>query len=351
MAKRRVTMQDVADACGVSKVTVSLALKGKQWRMSKQTYERVIKAAKSMGYEHDAQLSKLASYLVDQKRGKHVRGELAYLMTVHKGVRDLGRNYYFYELIKPVARDYGYRLEIYEYSEDSELGMSHNRIDRIWKTKGVQGVFVAPPYGRVLPKFNWKNYAWIAFGESLKDPSLHRIDSDFRHATLECFKQLYALGYKRIGLICTMGYERAMQFLIRSAHDAFHLMYPDAEVLSIMDADLSPSFEAKVGPIKEWIMRERPDAIISYESTYADLIQMGYKVPHDFAFATWLMEYKSKREVSGVVRAEHALAKTSVELLLSQIEHGAFGVPEAAIRTRIEGQWLPRKTTRKRPKP
>lgn len=63
MPPERVTLQQIADRCGVSRNTVSLALRGARNRMKPETFERIQQVSREMGYVKDAQLSTLTRYL------------------------------------------------------------------------------------------------------------------------------------------------------------------------------------------------------------------------------------------------------------------------------------------------
>ena len=61
MPKRRTTSQDIADHVGVSRTTVSFVLSGnKQVNISEETRQRVLDAARELGYVPDAAAQALA---------------------------------------------------------------------------------------------------------------------------------------------------------------------------------------------------------------------------------------------------------------------------------------------------
>lgn len=73
LRSKAVTLQDIADQCGVSKVTVSLALRHDP-RISKATTERILAAAEHMGYSSAHHIS--ARRLALQKQGRHLVNNL-----------------------------------------------------------------------------------------------------------------------------------------------------------------------------------------------------------------------------------------------------------------------------------
>ncbi|HEX2950701.1 MAG TPA: LacI family DNA-binding transcriptional regulator, partial [Armatimonadota bacterium] len=66
---KRITMKDIADRCGVTHVTVSLALRGNP-HISKETTEKILAMAKELGYDPSLQAS--ARRLALSRHGKTI---------------------------------------------------------------------------------------------------------------------------------------------------------------------------------------------------------------------------------------------------------------------------------------
>lgn len=259
---------------------------------------------------------------------------------------DLGRNSYFCKLLEAAAPAFGYRVVPYEWSSYEGFGSSPKQLERIWDARGVKGLLIGPQTTPVPPALQWDKYACIAIGDSLQSPELHRVDSDFRQATLDCCLKLHQKGYKRIGLIALWGYDRAMRFSIRGGYEAFHYQVRNATRLEIMGEDLNDQQDHYEQDLRRWISEHSPDVIISDLGMYHTLRSFGFSFPRDMAFASWLLDSRENQpDVSGILRAESVLANTCVELLLSQIHHGFRGVPSAPIQTKIEGTWTEGRTT------
>ncbi|HEX2950121.1 MAG TPA: LacI family DNA-binding transcriptional regulator, partial [Armatimonadota bacterium] len=69
MTKKHVTMKDIAERCGVTHVTVSLALRDNP-RISKATAKKIHAVAKEMGYDPSFQVS--ARRLALSRHGKAI---------------------------------------------------------------------------------------------------------------------------------------------------------------------------------------------------------------------------------------------------------------------------------------
>lgn len=82
MVSRKITMQDIADKLGVSKVTVSKALKGHE-DISESMKEKIIETAKEMGYVYNSV-------------GKMLRENLTYSIGVISSDKFYGKGDHFY---------------------------------------------------------------------------------------------------------------------------------------------------------------------------------------------------------------------------------------------------------------
>jgi LacI family transcriptional regulator len=87
---RPVTLKDIADRCGVTKMTVSRALRGDTANTSEATIELVQRVARDMGYDpsHHAAARRLAL----SKTGQQVLNRVIGLLFFHKGF--VGTNYF-----------------------------------------------------------------------------------------------------------------------------------------------------------------------------------------------------------------------------------------------------------------
>jgi len=85
----QVTLDDIAEACGVSRMTVSYALRGQRQFVSESNIERISKAARQMGY--DSAHAHAARSLRYKKQGTNVA---SYVVAVFFPVQLLETHYY-----------------------------------------------------------------------------------------------------------------------------------------------------------------------------------------------------------------------------------------------------------------
>jgi DNA-binding LacI/PurR family transcriptional regulator len=193
MAKKRVTSKMVAERAGVSQTTVSFVLnKVEGQNISPATTNRVLKAARDLGYVPDAAARMLA-------RG--VSDNVALVLTrPHDAV--LSDEYVSYILtgIAKVFRKEAYRILVEFVDEDNQastyLNLAHG--------KEAVGLFVIPynPSQKdvaTMVKLSEEDFPIITFGhldERIKSVSVRDLDGVW-----DALSHLYNLGHRAIGAI------------------------------------------------------------------------------------------------------------------------------------------------------
>lgn len=342
---KRVSMQTLAEACGVSRMAVSLALRG-QHGISDRLRVRIQKKAQEMGYRYDANLSKLTSYLAERNRKQVTRGEIPFVITVHPDVGNLEGHAMWMPYLQKTAEHNGYRLERYDYDNTPT---NRRRLERIWRSRGVQGIIFSHLYMPTHPpKLTWKDFSWVAIGRNFRNPTLNRVDLDHRRAIHECAKHLHQLGYQRIGFIIPRSYDKALDFIATGAARGYQSCIPKDRRVPLFETDRigNPKLTHKL--LQDWITKYQPDAILTGgHETYYHLQELGYKFPRDLAYACWQLNDINPDGISGINPGYQAFGKATVELLLSQILHNVKGVPSHPGLTLVSGEWNPGATVRK----
>ncbi len=79
----------------------------------------------------------------------------------------------------------------------------------------------------------------------------------------------------------------------------------------------------------EWVKLHRPDAIISYEGIANWLEELGYRIPSDIGFATFMGKpEEGVRDFSGIDENPRQTGAAVVDLLVGMMQRGERGVPE-----------------------
>ncbi len=220
MAKRRVTSRDVAKKAGVSRTTVSFVLNEVEGvRISNETRQRVLAAAKDLGYVPDATAQALVSRrtriigLVFSRNYHHHLTSDAFLLQVVDGLLD-------------VVRQHGIRL-ILDSVENLNQKDAYLSLAR---AKRIDGIIISLPRtdDQELHALAEEGFPAVLIGR-LPTERICSVDVDNRVAAQLAVNHLLSQGHTRIGCITNSppsffsGYDRLCGY--RDALEAAGISY------------------------------------------------------------------------------------------------------------------------------
>ncbi len=335
MNKKRITYSDIADALGVSKMTVSYALRNDP-RISEAMRLRVQQKAEEMGYTPDPMLSALSSYR-HSRHEKKANAVLAWLnFQRHPGKqREQGVFNLYWKGAREAAEKLGFHLEEFQRSE-----ISLQRMHTIFKARGIRGLILSPtpqfeePSANELGHFPWKDYSMVRFGESLRALNVNFVSSAQVTNTILAFEQVQQRGYRRIGFagqylrhrLFSAGYLWAQQALPRS-RQLKPLFLPDED-----------SFQ-RLETIRRWIERQKPDAIIcSAPHMFQSLEKLDCRIPDDIGLVS--MSRHDNPIDAGINQNAEEIGRTAILSLVSQLNENNYGIPATPKEILVEGRWV-----------
>jgi LacI family transcriptional regulator len=332
---RPVNLSDIAEAVGVSMMTVSLALRDHS-RISEKTKKLVREKAEELGYVRDPELSRLMAYIRNRKAIKF-QANLGFLHCLDKPLSKQANRYVYqlYDAAREQAAELGYSLNVIWLTEK---GMTTRRVSQILDTRNIQGVLIAP-----LPRdlgfqpaerMDASKVSGVTVGYSVSNPRYSRITVNHYQAINLAMDNLWEMGYRRIGLAIEETASARVRDLwlagfVAWQYTHFHLMR------------VSPLFIQKdwKQEMKDWMDDLKPDVVMTQsEQTQSTLIELGYKVPADVGVA-YLNANFQKGNVSGIVQDIHAEGQLAIDYLVSQILSRRTGVPENNVTIMDKGSW------------
>ncbi|HEY8966041.1 MAG TPA: LacI family DNA-binding transcriptional regulator, partial [Candidatus Methylacidiphilales bacterium] len=193
---RKPSMADIAKAVGLSKNTVSLALRNSP-QIPAATRERIAKAARRLGYRKNPTVSHLMAVLRSD-RSPRFQANLA-VINAHQD-RDAFRSHptipTYLEGCRRRARDLGYGIESF-WLHDPEL--DGPRLLRILRARGIRGIVIIGLMRenrlpeRFLPV--WEAFPTAVTGVRTVSPSLPFACTDHHALALAAFEQALRAGY------------------------------------------------------------------------------------------------------------------------------------------------------------
>ncbi|MGC9452783.1 MAG: LacI family DNA-binding transcriptional regulator [Oceanipulchritudo sp.] len=336
-----VPLRQIAEICGISRTTISRALRGDP-RVAKATLTSVRKAARELGYRPNPQLEKLMTEIKQSQRHRFVGniGVLWDLATIsfHKDEKE------FNKLMIHGAHDRAIELG---YSIDpinmKERGMTPARLDRIIYSRGILGILI-PPLGMrdPIPEINWSKVAVISLTRLSETQRFHSVQAHTSRDVIRLFEMIAGRGYRRPGLVIHPDLERrrnkhTVARYLDFCQNVFHIE-PLPALKPLRDEDF-----------KDWIQANQPDVVVGPADWCYDALtdHLGLNVPGDIGYAGYIDD--PMRGISGILQRPYEIGAAGVDLLTAHILRSETGVPPYTKNVHIESLIIPGKTLRPAP--
>ena len=340
------SMTEIARAAGVSKNTVSLALRGSA-RISQATRERIEAIARDLGYHSNPTVARLMAEL-RQNRSPRFQATLA-LFNGNQDPRALTRHPTipaYVEGCRRRAAQLGYTLDEF-WMHEPDFPVS--RWQSVFRARNILGVVIVGlmQHNRLPTPLAplWDEFPAIVTGVRPRNPALSFACSDHHALALAAFEKALALGYKRPALVLdgvideliegrfTAGFLTGQSRFLpaRQRTQPFH---------EVADARKDMSLFA------QWLDRTRPDVIFTlYHEVERWLNDLGYQVPRDIGLIQY--EWRANHGAwAGMDQRNDLVGEAALDMLISMIHHRERGAPEHPRATLIGSHWVDGSTVR-----
>lgn len=324
-------MQDVANAAGVARSTVSLALRNDR-SIPPATRSRIFAAAEHLGYKTNPLVSALMTSL-HARRARQRHSVLAYVTTDPEFAP--WRSYRMYielhEGAATRAEELGYRLEEFALRAP---GMTPRRYAQMLQTRGILGLLIAPlPLGEHTIELDFTNFAVVGIDMSVCEPPIERVSNDHFQSALLAIRECQALGYRRIGFIVSRQLSERLGHRWIAACDFAQGTMPAAQrVVPLMPAGTDDI----LGAMPEWYAREKPDVVIM-----AELNPHGhYPLPPRVGMVSLSLEEPALGSVAGIFQDNRRLGAIAIEHLVARLERCEFSIDDRSRLHLLAGRWI-----------
>lgn len=326
-------MQQIADAVGVSRMTVSLAMRNSA-DVSAALGVRIRAVAKEMGYRPNP----LVSALMAQRAVRRSPGAIYPLALINSARNEstIRKTEFYGAMISGIEErcsELGFHAEMFPLQSDSEV--SSDRLHRILRARGIRGAIVLPVQSDCpILDFPWEHYSSSTLGHALHHPSLNRAASDQYMNAWTALEALETLGYRRPGLLLGQDVNVRTNYLYVAAFLAFQRYRP--KIASIPPCH--HSFATQSESIAAWLKRHRPDVLLSVGDLRTEIANLGYAVPDDISFIN-LNLTESQQEISGIDPQMRLVGRASVDLVVALMHRNESGPPQHPRTTLVAGRW------------
>ncbi len=331
-------MKDIAEAAGVSRMTVSYALRNAA-KIPAATKARIQTLAEQMGYHPDPLIQRLSSHLAEARRSAFV-GCIGYVTAD----RAAGEWQYVpayrtaFAAAAERARQLGYRLEEFWLGAP---GMTGTKLSRIMAHRGIQGVILAPvPKEIAAPALDWKRFSATAMGYSIARLKVHRAVNHQLNTGIEAIKQVAALGYKRISLCVECDQNKRVNHAWEQA-----LLFHQSRIP--VSRRIKPHLPDALSEaaLLAWVKLAKPDCLLVHDQAIYGLLQRaGYRVPEEIGVVLLDLDSDIHAAFAGMDQQHAQIGMACVELVVAQIFRNERGLPDHPRTVMIDSTWVAGKT-------
>lgn len=338
---KRVTIRDIAKKAKVHHTTVSRSLSNHP-SIPQATRERIQDIAKQLGYIPDPMLSALTAYR-SRIRSHAYQGSIAFITNnqTSGGWAKMSKAFQSHANgARARAREHGYELETFWLREPD---MTEQRASDILYARNVRGLILAPqPQPKTRMELDWSRFAAVTFGYTLEWPKLNVVSIGTFLDMQTLVLALRKLGYRRLGLILPRTIDERIKHGWLGGFLVIQHQWSRSECLPVLTQN---EIDAKA--LSLWIEKHKPDAIICHQPEMHGLIlQCGLKIPSDVGFASpTLADFPSS--TAGIMENAEEVGATAVDLLISQIHRGEWGIPTIPHNILVNGTWRRGKTVKR----
>ena len=323
------TIRDVAKQLRLGKSTVQRALAG-CGSISLQTRQRVIDAARELGYQRDPFFSILGSR---GRQSNHKTLQIAYISRNDLASTSKGRaGVDMYKLAKLQGEVMGYEVERIELNEVR----AGKRLMDVLYHRGFVGVLLgqirSPDHEAILAN---THLPVVCCGRI--DPlPLHTVQPDIIQMVRLAWRNMLRAGYRRIGAAFGVhdppveDDSDRLGTLVECQHDI------------LRKADRVPVLRARMGDSRallNWLLRYKPEAVLSFNvGQYFQLKEAGVDMSQ-FGFAS-LHTLPGDGQIAGIEEPLSAIPREALNLLDQLIRHRTVGIPEEPLHVGVPGRWI-----------
>ncbi|MGE9291350.1 MAG: LacI family DNA-binding transcriptional regulator [Puniceicoccales bacterium] len=342
---KRITMSDLAREAGVSKNTVSLALRNDP-QIPPATRTRIQELATAMGYQRNP----IVSHLMAELRSGSSRSAKATLALINanenlRAFQDHPTIPTYVEGCRRRAHHLGYGLDTFWLHE---ADLNGDRLNRILKARGIRGILLVGlmESNRLPERFQstWMRYPSVVTGVRTRKPALSFACTDHHIIALRAFEKALELGYQRPGLVLDQTIDRLVEGRFTAGFQiGQQAVAPDCRLPPFYEVSPSPTAPAA---FLQWLDRGKPDVLFTlYNYVRTWLEKSGYQIPRDIGLIQ-LEHRKDNPEWAGMNQHNDLCGEAAVDMLISMIHGGETTVPPFPRATLIGGTWVEGKTVR-----
>lgn len=340
------SLQDIADEAGVSKATVSLALRNNP-RISEDVRTRIQSIASAMKYQFNPFVAaQMAQIRITRKR--KLSPTIGFITTFdHVGDKEHGNWATIGEYLKGAkrrAKELGFKVELFQYNDEEISGA---RLQQILVSRGIEGLILPPlRYPDYQIPVEWSHFCTCAIGYYENNGPHHTVFYDNFQCLQQLMHRLLAKGFKRIGFVTNnLNEERGRHMWSGSFLNFQHRNLQKKNQIPILKVSRNLlKSENEKEMLLTWFKRYRPEVIIGFKDYPLTILSScGYKVVTDFSYVTVNWDTNIPN-VSGYYQNLQYIGEVATEIVAGRLYRNERGFPAQNRTTLVQGIWIDGKT-------
>ncbi len=311
----RVSIRDLAKLAGVSRTTVSLALRGSH-EVSAATRKRIHALAR----KHDYRSHPAVNALMQQVgRGVRVHDEeiLAYIRTGKDADETTSGPLEILAGAREAAHTLGYRIEVFWAGY---MGESSLQLARILYHRGIRGVIWGTmPYPHPPLEFPWQHFVPVACSLSVGVRNLPVISIHHAKGMALVLEELHQRGAKRIGFLGGVDDDLRLDYGWSLGVDLYRHRGGDAKVFRHLYRNTPEEDRVLL-----WIRRCRLNALVLTQEMFTKSQYLEGRIP----MVSLDTPTAKIGEVAGLHQNAFIIGKHAVTSLAVRLSNGILGIPE-----------------------
>lgn len=265
-------MRTLAERLGVTKTTISLALRG-HTSISQATRDRVSKLARELNYRPDPAIAAIAA----QRWGcGSLERHRVVAFLCHRSPSLKVNQIEYHPGVKERAEELGYKIEVF-FIDDYPNAES---LTRVLYTRGTRGIIVAPiqnPDSKRAMNLEWDKFTAVCCGVGRVRPNLHTVSSDTFETTRRVWELVAKAGHKRIGA--------ALHCHNPIADDDWQRIGASTAAIRFLNLSESVNIPIHTEDINDdallmkWYERHRPEVVIGFNQSISRAFSHNKQLP------------------------------------------------------------------------
>ncbi len=336
MDSPRPTIRSLAAALGLSRATVSNALRGYAG-VNAKTRQRVQKEATKMGYVAHPFAAQVMSQLRRNSANKEI-GALA-VLELHEPDRPAGAPHFHAELlagIKKRAAALGFAISHWKFGPGSDVSLK--RVNQILLSRGVRGLVLLPTWSEPdFHELDWTRFTGVYVDYRIQRPAIHAVCCDHGLTVYSALEKARERGYRKPGLAVARRTNARLHGRWVGAYLAYLNEHP--ELAGVPPLVIDEADELSPVNFLPWFKEQRPDIVLTHWLGALDQMKAaGAEVPRTHGYICLNLQV-APAHFSGFLQQPKKLGERATELVIAQLAHGESGPPSLPSTTMLPSKW------------